>query len=428
MADPNIALNKTATASSFVMPYSPAQAVNGSLTPVSRWLCNTVPASLTVDLGSTNIITSWAVKHMSLAGWRSPDYNMSDFSFQGSNNNSNWVTLDSVTDNTLSTTTRNVQVAYRFVRLNVTKGLRTNAQYASLMEFEVYGHQPTANLSALGISSGTLTPAFNPATLAYTSQNVPYGTSSVTVTATAQDPTSTIKINGTVVPSGQGGTVNLSVGSNTIPVLVTALDGTTTKTYTITVIREQGAVLSGLSISSGTLSPDFSSGNLNYTTQNVGYDTTSVTVTPTTNIAGTTITVAGKAATSGQPSAVDLNVGSNVISIVVTNGTASQTYTITVIRASSPYLQDVIGIPGTTFAKTTYTYTTSVAATVSKIKPTIVPEDANATITLSMNGAAVPFTPPLSISLNMGANVFIIAVASASGGDSRTYTYQINRI
>lgn len=426
MADPNIALNKPATASSFVMPYAPSLAVNGTIVPTSRWLSNTVPAAMTVDLGSTNIITSWAVKHMSMAGWASPDYNMIDYSLQGSNNNSSWVTLDSVTNNTSNAPVRPVQAAYRYVRLYVTKGLRTNPQYASLMELEIYGHAPTANLSALSISSGALIPAFSPATLDYTTQNVPYGTSSVTVTASAQDTTSTIRINGTIVPGGQGSVVNLAVGSNSIPVVVTALDGTTVKTYTITVIREQGAVLSGLSISSGALNPSFSSSTLNYTTSNVGYDTASVAVTPTTNIAGTTITVAGKAATSGQATNVDLNVGSNTINIVVTNGTATQTYSITVIRASSPYLSDVTGIPGTTFVKTTYTYTTSVTS--SKIKPTIVPEDANATVTLSMNGAAVPFTPPLSINLNMGANVFIITVTSATGGDSRTYTYQINRV
>ncbi len=426
MADPNIALNRPATASSFVMPYSPSLAVNGTIVPTSRWLSNTVPAAMTVDLGSTNIITSWAVKHMSMAGWATPDYNMSDYSLQGSNNNSSWVTLDSVTNNTANAPVRPVQAAYRYVRLYVTKGLRTNPQYASLMELEIYGHAPTAYLSALSISSGALVPAFSPATLDYTTQNVPYGTSSVTVTASAQDPTSTIRINGTIVPGGQGSVVNLAVGSNSIPVVVTALDGTTVKTYTITVIREQGAVLSGLSISSGALNPSFSSSTLNYTTSNVGYDTASVAVTPTTNIAGTTITVAGKAATSGQATNVDLIVGSNTINIVVTNGTANQTYSITVIRASSPYLSNVTGIPGTTFVKTTYTYTTSVTS--SKIKPTIVPEDANATVTLSMNGTAVPFTPPLSINLNMGANVFIITVTSATGGDSRTYTYQINRV
>jgi hypothetical protein len=234
-----------------------------------------------------------------------------------------------------------------------------------------------------------------------------------------------MKVNGTVMAGGQS-VVNLNVGSNTINVVVTALDGVTTKNYTITVVREQGAVLSNLTISSGTLNPTFSSGNLTYTTQNVGYDTSSVTVTPTTNVAGCTITVNGNAATSGQPSSVNLDVGSNTINIVVTNGAASQTYTITVVRASSPYLQSVTGIPGITFTKTIYTYTiNNVSAT--KIKPVIVPEDPNAVITLTMNGTPVPYTPPLTINLNSGANVLVITDTSASGGDSRTYTFNINK-
>lgn len=429
MADQNIALNKPVTASSYVKPYEPARAVNGTYgatTPTSRWLCNTVPAAMVVDLGSVNVITAWTVRHMGVAGWASPDYNMVDYSLQGSNNNSSWVTIDSVTNNTLSTTTRSVTSAYRYVRLYVTKGLRTNTQFASIMELEVYGHLPNATLSALTISNGALTPVFAPTTLAYTAPNVPYGTTSVAITATAADPTSIIKINGTAVTSGQSSTVNLNVGSNTINVLVTAIDGMTTKTYTITVIREQGAILTDLTISSGTLNPTFSSSNLSYTTQNVAYDTASVTVTPTTTVAGTTITVAGNPATSGQPSTVNLNVGSNTINVVATNGTASQTYTITVVRASSPYLQSVTGIPGITFVKTTYTYTINNFSG-SKIKPVIVPEDANSTITLTMNNVPVPYTPPITITLNSGANVFVITDTSATGGDSRSYTFNINK-
>ncbi len=425
MADLNIALNRPVTASSYVLPYEPARAVNGTTQATSRWLCKTLPGYMTVDLGSTNVITSWTVKHMGTAGWRTPDYNMCNFALQGSNNNTNWVTIDSVVNNTVAITSRTVvPCAYRFVRLNVTKGLNTNPQLASVMELEVYGHLPNSSLASLSISNGALTPTFNPTTLAYTAPKVPYGTTSVVVSAAAADTTSTIKVNGVAMTGGQS-TVNLNVGVNTINVLVTALDGST-KTYTITVEREQGAVLSNLTISSGSLNPTFSSGNLTYTTQNVGYDTASVTVVPTTNIAGCTITVNGNAATSGQPSNVNLAVGSNTINIVVTNGAVSQTYTITVVRASSPYLQSVTNIPGITFVKTTYTYTTS--TTVSKIKNVaIVPEDTSATLAITMNGVAIPYASSFNLDLISGANVLVVTDTSASGGDSRTYTFNINK-
>jgi len=440
MADLNIALNKTATASGYVMPYAPSLAVNGTITPFSRWLCNTVPANLTVDLGSVNVITSWVVKHMSVAGWATPDYNMTDYSLQGSNNNATWVTLDSVVGNTASTTARNVLSAYRYVRVYVTKGLKTNPQFASLMEFEVYGHAPTANLSALSISNGVLTPAFSPTNLAYTAPNVPYSTSSVTVTPTAQDTTSIIRVNGTVVASGQGIPVNLIVGSNTINVVVTAIDGVTTKTYTVTVVREQGAVLSNLTISSGTLTPAFSSNTLAYTTGDVAYDTSSVTVTPTTNIAGTTIAVNGTAATSGQPSIVNLNVGSNTINVVATNGTASQTYTITVVRASSRYLTKVnLAYTGSRFSyndvinmnHTTTSYAVNVDAKANSVTLSPYAEDDTVTITITSNGNSQTVASggtSTAIALLNSTNTISLTVSKTGTTQTKDYTITINRV
>ena len=338
MADLNIVLNKPATASSYVMPYVPSRAVNGTITSFSRWLCNTVPANLTVDLGSVNVITSWAVKHMGVAGWPAPNYNMTDYALQGSINNTNWVTLDTVSGNSASTTIRSILCAYRYVRVYVTGGIRTNPQLASLMEFEVYGHQPTAYLSALTISSGALAPVFTPLTLAYTAANVPYSTSNVAITATAVDPTSTIKVNGTVVTSGQSSSVNLNVGSNTINVLVTALDGTTTKTYTVTVVREAGACLSDLIVRMGmtklTLTPTFDRTTFLYSTS-VSGGTKNVKVTATLDDRSATIMINGESATSGValtvPTAI---IGINPINVVVTAGTDTKTYVVNVTRPS----------------------------------------------------------------------------------------------
>lgn len=439
MADLNIALNRPVTASSYVLPYEPARAVNGTTQATSRWLCKTLPGYMTVDLGNTNVITSWTVKHMGAAGWRTPDYNMCNFALQGSNNNTNWVTIDSVVNNTVAITSRTVvPCAYRFVRLNVTKGLNTNPQLASVMELEVYGHLPNSSLASLSISNGALTPTFNPTTLAYTAPKVPYGTTSVVVSAIAADPTSTIKVNGVVMTGGQS-TVNLNVGVNTINVLVTALNGST-KTYTITVEREQGAVLSNLTISSGSLNPTFSSGNLTYTTQNVGYDTASVTVVPTTNIAGCTITVNGNAATSGQPSNVNLAVGSNTINIVVTNGAASQTYTIAVVRESSLYLDTVnLAYTGDRFTysavvdmnQTTFSYTTSVNKKASSVVITPIAETNGASVTITSNGSSQTIasgTASSAISLPNTANTISLVVSKSGATGTKNYTLTINKV
>jgi hypothetical protein len=130
-------------------------------------------------------------------------------------------------------------------------------------------------------------------------------------------------------------------------VKVTAQDGTTTSTYTITVTRAASlsnvATLSGLTLSSGTLSPGFATGTTSYTAS-VLNDTSTVTVTPTRTEANATIQVrvnAGSyaAVTSGSASgSLSLNVGSNTINVLVTaqDGTTTATYTITVTRHVPP--------------------------------------------------------------------------------------------
>ena len=99
-----------------------------------------------------------------------------------------------------------------------------------------------ANLSALKISKGTLTPVFASGTTSYTA-SVVNGVSSMTLTPTTADPTATIAVNGTPVTSGTAsGAILLAVGANTITTKVTAQDGITTVTYTLTVTRASGSV------------------------------------------------------------------------------------------------------------------------------------------------------------------------------------------
>ncbi|MBL9146725.1 MAG: choice-of-anchor D domain-containing protein [Verrucomicrobiaceae bacterium] len=95
------------------------------------------------------------------------------------------------------------------------------------------------------------------------------------------------------------------------------------------------ANLSNLVLSSGTLSPAFTSGTTSYTAS-VPFLATSLAVTPTREQANATITVNGNTVTSGSASApISLSVGGNAISIVVTaqDGTP-KTYTVTVTRAA----------------------------------------------------------------------------------------------
>jgi uncharacterized delta-60 repeat protein len=93
-----------------------------------------------------------------------------------------------------------------------------------------------ANLSALSLSSGALSPAFAPGTISYTA-GVSFSTTSIPLTPTREQANATITVNGSAVTSGTASApISLSVGSNAIPIIVTAQDGTL-KTYTVTVTR-----------------------------------------------------------------------------------------------------------------------------------------------------------------------------------------------
>ncbi len=196
-----------------------------------------------------------------------------------------------------------------------------------------------ADLSALTISSGTLSPVFGSGTIAYTA-SVSSATTSITLTPTKVDANATIKVNGTIVSSGTAsGAIGLNVGSNTLTTIVTAQDGATSKTYTVTVTRagSANADLSALAISSGTLSPTFAAGTITYTAS-VNNATTSITVTPTRAEANATIKVNGVAVVSGSASgSINLNVGSNTLTTIVTaqDGTTTKTYTVTVTRVAA---------------------------------------------------------------------------------------------
>ena len=99
-----------------------------------------------------------------------------------------------------------------------------------------------ANLNALSLSSGTLSPTFASAITSYTA-SVNNAVSSITVTPTRSDVNATIqvRINGATYATVSSGVASnalpLNVGNNSIDVRVTAQDGTTTKTYTTTVSR-----------------------------------------------------------------------------------------------------------------------------------------------------------------------------------------------
>ncbi|HEX3047118.1 MAG TPA: discoidin domain-containing protein, partial [Bacillota bacterium] len=138
---PNIALNKPATASNSVFPYQPAKAVDGVPSALNRWVGSSplppsgtpAPVWLSVDLGAFYWINRWVVRQMGAAGW-SPNYNLTDYKLQGSLDNANWYDIDTVTNNSANQTDRATAPSKaRWARIYVTKGLRCNTNFASIV-------------------------------------------------------------------------------------------------------------------------------------------------------------------------------------------------------------------------------------------------------------------------------------------------------
>ncbi len=95
-----------------------------------------------------------------------------------------------------------------------------------------------ATLASLSINGADLDPAFDSSVTDYTAA-VGFAAKSTQVTATAEDVSANISVNGTAVNSGVASdSIPLDVGTNTITVNVTAEDGTTTQTYTVVVVRQ----------------------------------------------------------------------------------------------------------------------------------------------------------------------------------------------
>jgi RHS repeat-associated protein len=108
------------------------------------------------------------------------------------------------------------------------------------------------------------------------------------------------------------------------------------------------ATLGSLTASAGTLAPAFTSSRTSYA-DTLDYGTTSITVTATVYQSQATLTINGTPVPSGQPSqTISLNVGSNIIKVVVTaqNGTTTKIYTLNakvkapVIKVSPTYIPD----------------------------------------------------------------------------------------
>jgi gliding motility-associated-like protein len=293
-----------------------------------------------------------------------------------------------------------------------------------------------ANLSALALSAGTLSPAFASGTKSYT-VSVTNAALSLTVTPATANINATVTVNNIKVTSGTASPpISLNEGATTkIIVEVTAQNGNK-QSYLIAVTRapSTNAKLSKLGPGIGGLTPAFASSTTNYT-DNVSNATATITLKPVSSDANATIKVNGTAVASGTTTApIALTEGAQtVISTVVTaqNGTTTKTYTLTVTRAPSTNanlskLGPSIGGLTPAFSAATTSYTISTANATASMKLTPVSNDANATI--KVNGITVTsgtvFGP---IALAPGPNNITTVVTAQDGTTTKTYTLTVTR-
>lgn len=438
----NIALNGLVSADSTVNPFTADRAVDGTIEATHRWVGET-PCSLKLTCIQRELVNRWVISNMSaVTGWPSPNYNMVTYSLQGSNDNSNWTTIDAIAGNTITKTDRMLVTPAYFLyyRIYISSGLKCNSKIASIMDFQLYNTNTSPYLSNLTISNATMSPTFGKNVYNYTA-TVGNDVESVTITPTAEEPTyqdrsAAITVNGVITASGSGAPVNLSVGVNNIEISVTSAVGGVVQKYYIAITRQDSNYLSNLVLMNGTnnisLNPVFASAVLSYKAS-VSNDVTAVSITATSKSPNASLTINGLSATSGQPFAINnLVPGDNNITITVTvPGMPVQNYTVTV-SAEDLYLTALKVGPNArasitltpSFEKHIKSYTGANSA-INSLYVTATAE-ASANVNLSVNGNPAVSGTAISVPVTSGqSNAINITVTSKTTGATNTYTCTI---
>jgi hypothetical protein len=284
-----------------------------------------------------------------------------------------------------------------------------------------------ANLSALAIDHGALTPGFNTSVTSYTAI-VESESDSIAVTPTVSTLGSIVAVDEVVVSSGTTQKVALSVGDNPIVVKVTAADGHQ-KNYTLTVTRPLPGVktLAAIIINTGALDASFDPSVNTYTAAVSNTDTAFVFKPVLTDVKAT-ITVNGATISGDSTFSVPLILGDNTVTIVVTAQDNSQnTYTITVKRPSVTTLASLTISAGTlnpVFDSNISDYTLRVPSATDVLN--IVPVLTDNSASIKINDADVVNGNGYDVPLNYGLNN-VQVVVTAQNGDAKTYTLAATR-
>ncbi|RYU91634.1 T9SS type B sorting domain-containing protein [Mucilaginibacter terrigena] len=263
-------------------------------------------------------------------------------------------------------------------------------------------------------------------------------TRSLSVTADAQDETSTITVNGVAVNSGVlSAPVVLNADTTTIYTTVTAQNGATKKTYAILVTRlpSTDATLAAIQTSPSSKLTLATGTNFRDYTTTIKSTITSVSINATVRESTATITVNGVAVNSGVVSSpVTLNADTTTIYTTVTagDGTTKKTYAILVTRQPSNVatLASITTTPTSTLTRVTgpnyVDYATTVANATNSLKITATAQQPAAKITV--NGAPVS-SGVLSgaVVLNSDTTTIFTTVTAEDGTTKKTYAILVTR-
>ena len=280
------------------------------------------------------------------------------------------------------------------------------------------GLSDNADLSALTVGTGSLDPVFDADTVVYSVQTTD-ALNSIDITAVTAEAGSAMTIGGQTAQSNTPVTIPLDNGSNLIPIVITAPDGKTQKSYIISVNGTvDNADLKSLSISEGTLNFDAATTEYYVT---VGSDATAIDLTASASDDDAVMLLDGAILSQDGTGTIPLDVGDNKIELmVIAQNATTKTYTITVNRGTSDATLSALtlsdGTLSPTFSSTTYTYTATVANSVSSLTVTPKTSDSGATVTVTGNTA-----------LSVGSNTVTIKVTGSDGVTTKTYTVTVTR-
>lgn len=329
------------------------------------------------------------------------------------------------------------------------KAYAINSQGVSYTSVAIFTTLSTnADLSALTLSSGILSPIFASGTISYNA-SVSNATASITVTTTRAQANASIdaQVNDgayAAVTSGiPSDPLPLNVGSNTVDVRVTAQDGATEKTYTVTVIRMAPPTVSTPTATLITATGAVLGGNVtanggaSITERGVVYSATMTNADPligstsVTKVTATGNTGLFNTLVTGLAQGTGYSYKAYAINSQGTTYTSVATFTSLSTNADLSGLTLSSGSLTPTFASGTGAYIANVSNATTSITAAPTSAQANARIEARVNDGTYVVvssgSPSASLSLNLGINTVNLRV-TAEAGNTRTYTVSITRL